>query len=241
MEKEAILKEYGLTEKEIKIYLTLLSLGNVNLQEISKRVDLPRTTVYNTLTYLHQKGLISKIIKKGVTFYEASDPKKLLDNLKEKAKLMETILPELESLKELKKDSSSVEIYQGFKGISTIISDVFKVKQQTYYFGSYSKSLEILKHLPSHARTMRMDNKIPAKIIIDPYNEEIFHKSSYKKITEMKFLKSLKDFPCMVFIYGDKVAIYTVEGDLIGIIIKNKEVALAMKIVFEMYWKQAKS
>ena len=240
MEKEEILKEYGLTEKEIKIYLTLLSLGNVNLQEISKRVDIPRTTVYNTLTYLHQKGLISKIIKKGVTFYEASDPKKLLDNLKEKAKLMETILPELESLKELKKSSSGVEIYQGFKGISTILSDIFKVKQQIYYFGSYSKSVEILKHLPEHYRTIRLDNKIPAKIVIDPFDEETFHRTTYKKITEMRFLKLLKDFPCMIFIYGDKVAIYTVEGDLIGIIIKNKEVALAMKLVFEMYWKTAR-
>ena len=56
----------------------------------------------------------------------------------------------------------------------------------------------------------------------------------------MRFLDSLKDFPCMIFIFGNSAAIYTVEGDIIGIIIKNKEVSQAMKIIFNMYWKISK-
>ncbi len=241
MEIETALKEYGLTEKEIKIYLALLPLGSINLQEIAKRVDFPRTTVYNTLNYLSQKGLVSKIIKKGVTFFEASDPNKFIDNLKQKKELLESVLPDLQELKKAVINSSSVEIYEGNKGLSTILSDVFKIKQQTYYFGSYSLSIERLIHLPEHSRALRFDKKIPAKIVIDHYHEEVFDKPSYKKITEIRFLDSLKDFPCMVFIYGNNVALYTLKGDLIGIIIRNNEqVAQAMKIIFEMYWKIAK-
>ena len=75
---------------------------------------------------------------------------------------------------------------------------------------------------------------------MDRQNEETFHKETYKKITEIKFLDSLKDFPCMVFIYGERVALYTLKGDLVGIIIKNKEVSQAMKLVFDMYWNIAK-
>ena len=240
MDIELALKEYGLTEKEIKVYLTLLPLGNINLQEIAKRIDLPRTTVYNTLSYLHQKGLISKIIKKGVTYFEATDPKKLVDNLEQRKKLIEKVMPKLEGLKQIIKESSSVEIYEGSKGLFTILSDVFKIKQQTYYFGSYSMSVEVLKHQPEHFRTIRLEKKIPAKIVIDTYDEETFHKESYKKITQMRFLDSLKDFPCMIFIYGEKVALYTLEGDLVGIIIKNSQVATAMKFVFDTYWKMGK-
>lgn len=44
----------------------------------------------------------------------------------------------------------------------------------------------------------------------------------------------------MVFIYGNKVAMYTVEGELVGVIIKNKEFSEAMKIIFNIYWKQGK-
>jgi len=240
MEIELALKEYGLTDKEIRVYLTLLPLGSINLQEIAKRLDFPRTTVYNTLNYLHEKGLVSKIIKKGVTFFEATDPKRLIENINQRKKLIENVLPNLEALKKSVRESSSVEIYEGSKGLFTIRSDVFRKKQQTYYFGSYSLSFEVLKHQPEHFRTIRLERKIPAKIVIDTYDEPTFHKRDYKKITEMRFVDSLKDFPCMVFIYGDKVALYTLKGDLVGIIIKNKEVSQAMKLIFDMYWKIAK-
>lgn len=240
MDIELALQEYGLSQKEIKVYLVLLPLGNINLQEIAKRVDLPRTTVYNTLNYLHQKGLVSKIIKKGVTYFEATEPKKLIDNLQQRKKLIEKVLPKLEGMKRIVKESSSVEIYEGSKGLFTILSDVFKTKQQTYYFGSYSLSVEVLKHQPEHFRTIRLEKKIPAKIVIDPYDEETFHKKQYKKITQMRFLESLKDFPCMIFIYGKKVALYTLKGDLIGIIIKNPEVASAMRMIFDTYWAMGK-
>jgi sugar-specific transcriptional regulator TrmB len=241
MNTETALKEYGLTDKEIKVYIELLPLGSINLQEIAKRVNFPRTTVYNTLNYLHQKGLVSKIVKKSVTYFEATEPKKLVDNLEERKSLIEKALPELEGLKAIIKESSNAEIYQGNRGIFTILSDVFKKQQEVCYFGSYSLSLEVLKHQPEHVGTMRIENKIPARIVMDRYDEERFHTDKYKSLTKMRFLDSLKDFPCMIFIYGNKVALYTLKGDLVGIIIKNKEVAQAMKLIFEMYWKIGKN
>lgn len=240
MDASQVLKEYGLSEKESQIYLALLPLGTINLQEIAKRVDLPRTTIYNTLNYLVSKGLVSFITNKGVRFYEATDPSKLLDKLDEKRELISSVLPELESLKKTIKESSSVEIFQGSKGLFTILSDIFKKKQQTYYFGSYSLSVEVLKHQPEHFRTIRLDRKIPAKIVIDKYDEDTFHKKEYAKITEMRFNDSLKDFPCMIFIYGKKVALYTLKKDIIGVIISNEQVADAMKMVFDMYWNSSK-
>ena len=235
------LKEYGLSEKEIVVYTELLPLGCVNLQEIGRRVDLPRSTIYNTLNYLSSKGLVSTIQKKGVTFFQATEPKKLVNIIDQKRALLLTALPELEALHNSIKESSSVEIYEGPKGLFTILSDVFKKRQQTHYFGSYSLSIEILKHQPEHFRNLRLERKIPAKVIIDPVDDKIFHTKEYTKITEMRFLPELKDFPCMIFIYGNKVAIYTLKKDLVGVIIKNKQVAIAMKMIFDIYWNKAKT
>jgi sugar-specific transcriptional regulator TrmB len=240
MEIRDVLKEYGLSDKEVQVYLALLPLGSINLQEIARRIDLPRTTIYNTLNYLIVKGLVSFITKKGIRFYIAAEPNKLIEKLNEKRELLKSILPELDSLKRLVKESSSVEIFQGSKGLFTILSDIFKEKQQVYYFGSYSLSKEVLKHQPEHFRTIRLDRKIPAKIVMDRYDEETFHKNEYKKITEMRFNDSLKDFPCMIFIYGKKVALYTLKKDLIGVIISNEQVAEAMKLIFDVYWINSK-
>lgn len=238
---ELALKEYGLTNKEIEVYTQLLPLGSINLQEIAKRINLPRTTIYNTLNYLASKGLVSKIIRGHVTFFIATEPKKLISDIEEKKRLIVSALPELENLKKQIIESSSCEIYEGFKGVSTILAEVFSIKQQTYYFGSYSKSLEILKHLPQHSANLRIDNKIPAKIIIDLYEEPRFYNKKYQKLTEMRFLDSMKDFPCMIFIYGDRVALYTLQGDLVGVIIRNKEVSQAMKMVFDFFWNNSKA
>ncbi|MFH1649960.1 MAG: helix-turn-helix domain-containing protein [Candidatus Woesearchaeota archaeon] len=229
----------GLTDKESQVYLALLPLGEVPLQEIAKRVSLPRTTIYNTLNYLANRGYVSFIVKKGVRFYLAAEPRRIQDSIKEKEALFSAVLPELSALKSVLVKPSKVEMYQGSKGLFTILSDVFKKKQMTYYFGSYSMSVEVLKHQPGHFRSLRLDRKIPAKIVIDNYDEEVFHSSAYKKITEMRFNKALKDFPCMVFIYGDKVAMYTLKKDLVGMIIQNEQFAQAMKMVFNMYWEPA--
>lgn len=234
------LQEYGLTEKETNTYLTLLPLGAVSLQQLAKKLPYPRTTTYNTLTYLAQKGLVAKITKKRVNFFEATDPQKFVDKLEQRKRLINSVLPELEGMKALIRENSTAEIYEGSQGLFTVLSDVFAKKQQTYYFGSYSLSMQMLKHQPAHFRTLRMERKIPAKIVIDPYDEPLFRTKEYKKITEMRFLSGLKEFPCMIFIYGEKVAMYTLKGELIGIIIKSKEVALAMRMVFDAYWKSAK-
>ena len=142
---------------------------------------MPRTTIYNTLNYLSNKGLINKIIKEHITYFEAVEPTKFVDAIEQKKEIILSALPELTILKKQLKESSSVEIYEGFKGVSTIVADVFKEKQQTYYFGSYSRSIEVLKHLPDHSRTLRLERKIPAKIVIDTYDEPTFHKKEYKK------------------------------------------------------------
>jgi sugar-specific transcriptional regulator TrmB len=235
-----VLEEYGLSDKEANTYLELLPLGSINIQKLSSKLNYPRTTVYNTLNYLISKGLISYIIKNKVKFYEAVDPEKFIDKLEEKKALIKSVMPNLKILKTNIENTSTVEIFQGAKGVFTILSDVFKEKQEIYYFGSYSLSKEILKHQPEHVRTIRLERKIPAKIVMDYYDEPIFKTREYKKLTEMKFNNSLKDFPCMIFIYGKKVAIYTLKKDLIGIIIDNEQVAESMKIIFDMYWNSAK-
>lgn len=90
---ELALKQYGLTKNEIKVYLTLLPLGSINPQEVAKRVDLPRTTVYNSLYYLYQKGLVSKITKGRVTYFRVRDLEKLID--KQRKRLTEEFYPRL--------------------------------------------------------------------------------------------------------------------------------------------------
>lgn len=241
MDVRYALESYGLAQKEISVYLELLPLGSVRLNEVSKRLGYPRSTVYHILEYLVNKGLVASIIKKGVTYYSASDPDKLKDQLIEKQKLIETILPQLRSLKSTIKLPSEVEIYEGFKGVHTILADLVRVKQQVYYFGGYKKSLPFLKHLPDYVRNERIRKRIHAKVIYDPVDEPILHTKEYQRITELRFYEGFEDFPVMIFIYGDKVSLFSHKTDLVGVIVRNKDFAEAMKMIFHIYWDLSKA
>lgn len=234
------LEKYGLSDKEIKVYTELLSLGTVSINDIAKKTGFPRSTIYHILEYLANKGLVAKIVKGKVTYYTATAPEKLKEDLIEKQNLIESILPQLNALKANIKNPSSVEIYEGFDGIHTILSDLVKIKQEVYYFGGYKKSLSVLKHLPDYVRNSRIDKKIRAKIVYDPVDEPILHTKEYQKVSDLRFLKEMEDFPCMIFIYGDKVSMFGFKSDLVGVIIKNKDFAEAMKMIFFIYWNKAK-
>ena len=132
-------------------------------------------------------------------------------------------------------------MFEGPKGLHSIYMDIYRKKQQIYFFGRGTHQIEELLHLPENARIIRIERKIPAKIIIEPTNNPLFKTKEYKKITKMRFLPLLKDFQCMIYIYGEKVAIFSIKKELIGFIIQNEQVAITMKLLFEVLWSQAKT
>ena len=95
MEVTASLREFGLSENEIKIYIALIKAGETTAQSIAKNADIPRTTAYHLLEGLIQKGLVSFIVKESKKYFQATNPKKLVSILEEKKKLMQEIMPQL--------------------------------------------------------------------------------------------------------------------------------------------------
>lgn len=79
---ELELRKIGLSEKEARIYLVLLELGNIPIQEIAQKVNLSRPTVYRILDDLQEKGLITKEKKKQVRYVAANSPDELLGILR---------------------------------------------------------------------------------------------------------------------------------------------------------------
>jgi len=188
------------------------------------------------------KSLVSKTDKDKIAFYIATDPSKMKEIIERKKILLEEAMPELESLINTTSKKTKVEVYEGPKGIFALYMDVFKDKEMKYWFGNYENLKPAMQHLMPLAREIRMKKKIHAKIVIEPAEEPVFHTKNYKSITEMRQTPSLKEFPGMVFIYGKgkKVAFFVTKKDPVGLIIDNEQVALAMKMMFDIYWKQAK-
>mgnify|MGYP001585277646 CR=1 FL=1 len=70
-----LLKEFGMTEVEAKIYLELLKLKKSPIGAIIKRTGLHRGTTYNSLNGLIKKGFVSFIDEDKIRYYSCSGEK----------------------------------------------------------------------------------------------------------------------------------------------------------------------
>ena len=105
--EDGILRELGFSEREIKIYLALLSLGQTTVGPIAAKTRMQHSKVYQTLEKLIDKGLVSFVIKSKTRHFEAQDPKHILGFIKEKERRFAEILPDLQQMKSFPMSNSS--------------------------------------------------------------------------------------------------------------------------------------
>src|SRR3989338_3370224 len=80
----SILKEIGLTDSEIKVYLALLELGSSTAGPIVEKSGVASSKIYEVLEKLMQKGLASFVIASGTKHFEAASPRRVEDYIREK-------------------------------------------------------------------------------------------------------------------------------------------------------------
>ena len=111
------LKDIGLTDNEIRIYLELIKLNEALASELADRTGVNRTLTYQILKNLLKKGLIAYVIKNNVKYFKAGHPSKLIDFLNEKQMNIQKLIPDLEKLPLPKEKKYSVELYEGKEGL----------------------------------------------------------------------------------------------------------------------------
>lgn len=242
MELQAALKEFGLSENEIKTYLALIKTGESTAQTIAKNAGLPRTTTYHLLESLIQRGLVGFIVKESKKYFHSSNPKKLIETLEEKKKIIQEVMPELTSISETIKEKPKVTVYEGLKGIRSILKDVLEEKKTIYHYGDIISIQEVFSYAFPQYIKERVKRKIPIKIICkeEEQHKELL-KTAKKEYREFIFIPQEYKFKTSVFIYAHKVAIFSIAKEpYYAIVIENKDLYDTQKNLFEIVWKLAK-
>lgn len=238
---EEVLKDYGLSEKEIKVYLGCLKAGACTANRISELADLRRGTTYDILESLKEKGLISSFKSGKKQHFQATEPRELLALLKEKEKRLQEIIPSLEKIKSSVIKKPEIVLFEGFKGILTMLEDIYKEKEILLY-GSAEKVAQVLRHIPKAFALKRAREKIYMRILFEHSEDAEFRLKDPKvsKVTKMRFLEEMRKFPSVTLVAGEKVGIIPLERELLAILIKNKETSETQRLIFENFWRQAK-
>src|SRR3989344_5217335 len=122
MEKH--LEELGLTKNEISIYLFLLKRGSNTTGPIIKETGVANSRVYESLNSLIKKGLVSYNIQKDSKYFNAEDPKKLLEKEEERKKKIDSLIPELLKMRSKADVSTTSAIYEGYEGFKTAFKKI---------------------------------------------------------------------------------------------------------------------
>lgn len=242
IEIKKALFDFGLKEKEIKIYLAILSLGEATASELAKTTKIKRTTIYLVVEKLTDKEIIGEYKAKYGTHYVASEPKSLITRLNDIKINIRRILPELEVIKKRKIYEPNIKLYRGRKGYLTILNDSLKgYSYEVLYLGSAKELNKIIteKYVDKRYIPKRLKRKIRFKQIVFPDKfSKNQKKRDIKELRETKFLPLDYEFKANMIIYQDKVAYFSSRRELISVLVESKDIAQMEKAKFELLWEK---
>jgi|SRR3989344_754868 len=230
------LLDAGLTKTEAKIYLAVLQLGPSNAGLVSRRSGVHRRSVYDAFDRLIEKGIVGYILENNKRLYQATNPRKFLDIIKEKEINISSIMPELESQFNFLRKKEQTNFYKGKEGIKSVFEDMLNQKEEILVLGAGTIAKEIVKYYFPRYEQRRAENKIKVKYI---YDEKDRRDRSFP-LAEIKYMPSKYMSNVAYNVYGNKVAIILWDEKPLVVVINNEKFSEGFRRYFNCMWDIAK-
>ncbi|MBU0471263.1 MAG: helix-turn-helix domain-containing protein [Nanoarchaeota archaeon] len=245
------LKEAGLTNGEVRVYLALLETGSTTIGPILKKSGITKSIIYRILEKLIKKGLVSYVIKDKTKYFQAAQPNKILEYVDFKEKELQInrnkireMIPQLMIKQEFVKKSEA-NIYEGFKGLMTAYENRYqKLKrndevvlyglppEQPGFYHAYWKK--------NHMRLSKEGIKCRMLYHPDVTDVNLKDRNNYKGC-EARRMPFKAENPSWIMIYKDVTLIAIPQGELpFAFEITSQQIAESFKNYFEWLWKQSK-
>jgi sugar-specific transcriptional regulator TrmB len=235
----------GLSKAEAKLYIAMMKLGSSTTGAIIKETGLRKSTVYESLNRLLEKGLVSYVIKNKSKFFEATDPDRLVDFIEDKKRELddskselEKIVPELKSMRNQIKPHAEAHVLVGIEGFKTMRRDVLKnAKGECLLLGAISKELVVMPHFWTQFNKERVSLGIKMRVL---HQKNIKKKTMNGELVKLRFLPKDITIPTVINIYGDRVVSLLWKGDNpVCFMLINGDIADAYRKYFEILWNMS--
>lgn len=248
-ELEHQLQKIGLSDKESKLYLALLSTGPVTARDVANLAGINRSTTYVILESLVKKGLVGSVDQNKIRKYSAVSPERLLSHIEEQVReftnmvgKVNSILPQLKSIYTGIGPKPKIQYFEDSEGIKTVYEDTLTANEAIRAFASIDNMHQVLgDYFPTyyqrrtakgiHIKSIHPDTKASRERV--KHNKEESREAVL--IPQDKF-----GFTPEINIYDDKIAFMSLV-EKHAMVIESKELADALKKIFELAWIGAKS
>lgn len=240
-----VLEEIGLTNAQIKVYMCLIELGETTTGPLIRKSGLQNSVVYNSLSHLIEKGLVTFVSKGKRKYFSATNPKSLINFIEDKKERIEKLMPELIAKQKIE-EKQSASIFLGWKGIYNAFSYILEVlpKGSEYigfaagFEGQYNEEVtQFFREFQKKRANMRYKVKL---IVNESARKQVKKYNYYSKFgkPEYRFVQGFA--PVGVIIFRDNILNVAFDEVPIAVIITSKQIAESYRRCFYAMWKIGK-
>jgi sugar-specific transcriptional regulator TrmB len=247
-----VLKQLGLSDAEITIYLALTARGAMTANELTKAAHLKRPTAYYALRSLKEHGLIKAGNAPGVERFQAEPPQALeaMVSVREKelaalAAEVRGVIPELIKKKTVDSGLPAVSFYEGEEAMKQAIMETVYCRSR--HIDSIAPSDNFFWQVGQSFSAGYISERVARKITTrnlweKPLTPEIMTRS-YAGISQVRILprEMIGKFRSTVFLYDDTVMYISSKDNGYVLVVKSAEHFEMMKAIYDTLWSVAQT
>lgn len=240
-----ILKQLGLSEREVEIYKLLLKIGESPIANLIKAANIHSQLIYRAIDGLTRKGLVTVTFRRYKKYVRAEDPRILEKLEQEKITKLRDIIPDLLKLQRSSKDAI-VKILKGVEALRKIriqIIDNLNKDDILYILGGGAdgKFIDLMGELHFQLEKRRVRREINKRMIAYENQRKLIEKTNpYTEFSETRYLQNNYSTPSTIFIFAHTVVITLWSCEPILIVIESPDLVVSYTNYFKILWQQAK-
>lgn len=233
----------GLTDKEARVYIALLSMHSGTASMLAEKAGIKRSIAYFTLSSLIERGYAQELPDEKVKRYTAIEPARLLQSVQANTENLRMMLPLLRGLFQGGDSKATVEIHEGREAILPVYR-MMENGRQSYYMTNWEKLYEVFpeetKRWGVTAANPKNPNVTKNLIIDSPAGRDIMKKMRGNDKQSFRMLPKGTDYQ-MNFGISDNVLAITNFDPLFVVVIRSEQVVNAASLLFELAWQNTKA
>jgi sugar-specific transcriptional regulator TrmB len=241
---KSTLLSLGLNDKEIEIYLMLLSVGSSPASTLGNRTGISRSTAQYTCQQLVKKGIIGVSQKNNTFIYVAEPPEKLLflidvqqQELEQKKDQVHRIVGSLKSMLNPQLVLPKVQFFEGKAGMQELAERLLDMESPIDAIRDPCMT-EALADSAASLERKRMERRI--------FTREIRTGDAASCVSAPKEMREVRTVPAAelpftgdIRICGDMIGILSGDRQApVGIAIRHRETAENFRMLFNFLWEK---